>query len=49
MFFALAVFLVVLALFAMDLVHRTPAVLAGGMLLVTTGVVAEQEAIDAVY
>jgi hypothetical protein len=34
MIFAILVFLVVLAVFAVDLVHRTPAALAGGILLV---------------
>jgi Na+/H+ antiporter NhaD/arsenite permease-like protein len=37
MFFALAVFLAVLILFAVDLVHRTPAALAGAILLVVVG------------
>jgi Na+/H+ antiporter NhaD/arsenite permease-like protein len=49
MFFALAVFLVVLTLFAMDFIHRTPAVMVSGVLLVTTGIVTEQEAIEVVY
>jgi Na+/H+ antiporter NhaD/arsenite permease-like protein len=49
MFFALAVFLVVLTLFALDLVHRTPAALAGGILLVMTGAISEHEAIEAVH
>jgi Na+/H+ antiporter NhaD/arsenite permease-like protein len=35
--FALTVFAVVLFVFAVDLVHRTPAALAGGILLVIAG------------
>jgi Na+/H+ antiporter NhaD/arsenite permease-like protein len=49
MFFALAVFLAVLILFAVDLVHRTPAALAGGILLVVAGAIGEEEAIEAVH
>jgi Na+/H+ antiporter NhaD/arsenite permease-like protein len=49
MYFALAVFLVVLAAFALDLVHRTPAALAGGILLVMVGAIGEHEAIEAVH
>jgi Na+/H+ antiporter NhaD/arsenite permease-like protein len=49
MFFALAVFLVVLVLFALDLVHRTPAALAGAILLVMVGAISEHEAIEAVH
>jgi Na+/H+ antiporter NhaD/arsenite permease-like protein len=49
MFFALAVFLVVLTLFALDLVHRTPAALAGAILLVMTGAISEHKAIEAVH
>jgi Na+/H+ antiporter NhaD/arsenite permease-like protein len=47
--FALAVFVVVLAAFALDLVHRTPATLAGGILLVVVGAIGEDEAIEAVH
>ncbi len=49
MFFALAVFLSVLILFAVDLVHRTPAALAGGVLLVMAGAIGQEEAIEAVH
>src|SRR5918998_4733962 len=49
MIFALAVFLVVLAAFALDLVHRTPAALTGGILLVMVGAISEHEAIEAVH
>ncbi|CAA9420614.1 MAG: Na+/H+ antiporter NhaD and related arsenite permeases [uncultured Rubrobacteraceae bacterium] len=49
MFFALAVFAVVLFVFAMDLVHRTPAALAGGVLLVIVGAIGQEEAIEAVH
>ncbi len=49
MVFALAVFVVVLAVFALDLVHRTLATLAGGVLLVVAGAIGEDEAIEAVH
>jgi Na+/H+ antiporter NhaD/arsenite permease-like protein len=49
MFFALAVFLTVLILFAVDLVHRTPAALAGGILLVMAGAIGQEEAVEAVH
>src|ERR671911_1175924 len=49
MFFALAVFLTVLILFAVDLVHRTPAALAGGILLVMAGAIGQEEPIEAVH
>src|ERR687893_2563788 len=49
MIFAIAVFLVVLALFAFDLVHRTPAALTGGILLVMAGTIGQEEAIEAVH
>jgi Na+/H+ antiporter NhaD/arsenite permease-like protein len=49
MVFALAVFVVVLAAFALDLVHRTAATLAGGILLVVAGAIGEDEAIEAVH
>ncbi len=49
MIFALAVFLIVLAAFAVDLVHRTPAALAGGILLVMVGAISDHEAIEAVH
>lgn len=49
MLFALAVFLLVLAVFAVDLVHRTPAALVGGILLVMVGTISEEEAIEAVH
>ncbi|ABG03986.1 Citrate transporter [Rubrobacter xylanophilus DSM 9941] len=46
--FAVAVFAVVLALFALELVHRTPAVLGGAALLIIAGAIAEEEAVEAV-
>ena len=49
MLFALAVFAVVLLVFAVDLVHRTPAALAGGILLVIVGAIGQEEAIEAVH
>ena len=49
MLFSLAVFLTVLTVFAVDLVHRTPAALAGGILLVMVGAIGEEEAIEAVH
>ncbi len=49
MFFALAVFLVVLTVFAVDLVHRTPAALAGAILLVMAGAIGQEEAVEAVH
>lgn len=49
MLFALGVFLVVLAVFAVDLVHRTPAALGGGLLLVVAGAIGQEEAVEAVH
>src|ERR687893_3025713 len=49
MFFALAVFLIVLTVFALDFVHRTPAALAGAILLVVVGAIGQEEAIEAVH
>jgi Na+/H+ antiporter NhaD/arsenite permease-like protein len=49
MVFALLVFAVVLFVFAVDLVHRTPAALAGGILLVIAGAIGQEEAIEAVH
>ena len=49
MILAIAVFLLVLAVFAVDLVHRTPAALAGGILLVMAGAIGQEEAIEAVH
>lgn len=49
MFFALAVFVVVLVAFALDLIHRTPAALAGAILLVMAGAIGQEEAIEAVH
>jgi Na+/H+ antiporter NhaD/arsenite permease-like protein len=46
--FALGVFLVVLAVFAVDLVHRTPAALGGGILVVVAGAIGQEEAVEAV-
>ena len=45
MIFALGVFLVVLAVFAVDLVHRTPAALGGGILVVVAGSIGQEEAV----
>jgi Na+/H+ antiporter NhaD/arsenite permease-like protein len=47
-FFAAAVFAVVLILFAMDKVHRTPAALLGAILVVVAGAIGQEEAIEAV-
>lgn len=49
MIFALVVFAVVLGAFAFDLVHRTPAALAGGILVVIAGAIGQEEAIEAVH
>ncbi len=49
MIFALGVFLAVLAVFAVDLVHRTPAALGGGILLVVAGAIGQEEAVEAVH
>ncbi len=49
MIFALGVFLVVLAVFAVDLVHRTPAALGGGVLLIVAGTIGQEEAVEAVH
>src|ERR687893_2971960 len=49
MIFALVVVIVVLAAFALDLIHRTPAALTGGILLVMVGAIGEHEAIEAVH
>jgi Na+/H+ antiporter NhaD/arsenite permease-like protein len=48
MIFALAVFLVVLAVFALDWVHRTPAALLGALLLIIAGAIGQEEAVEAV-
>lgn len=48
MLFALAVFLVVLAVFALDWVHRTPAALLGALLVIVAGVIGQEEAVEAV-
>jgi Na+/H+ antiporter NhaD/arsenite permease-like protein len=48
MVFALVVFLVVLAVFALDWVHRTPAALLGALLLIVTGTIGQDEAVEAV-
>ncbi|MDP8973127.1 MAG: ArsB/NhaD family transporter [Actinomycetota bacterium] len=48
MVFALAVFLVVLAVFALDWVHRTPAALLGALLVIIAGVIGQEEAVEAV-
>jgi len=49
MVFALIVFAVVLTVFAVDLVHRTPAALAGAILLIVAGAIGQEEAIEAVH
>lgn len=49
MYLALAVFFTVLAAFAFDLVHRTPAALAGAILLVIVGAIGEEKAIESVH
>src|SRR5918997_987310 len=46
--FALAVFLAVLAVFALDWVHRTPAALLGALLLIVAGAIGQEEAVEAV-
>lgn len=46
--FALAVFLAVLAVFALDWVHRTPAALLGALLLIVVGAIGQEEAVEAV-
>jgi Na+/H+ antiporter NhaD/arsenite permease-like protein len=48
MVFALVVFLVVLAVFALDWVHRTPAALLGALLLIVAGAIGQEEAVEAV-
>jgi Na+/H+ antiporter NhaD/arsenite permease-like protein len=48
MVFALLVFLVVLAVFALDWVHRTPAALLGALLLIVAGAIGQEEAVEAV-
>jgi Na+/H+ antiporter NhaD/arsenite permease-like protein len=48
MVFALAVFLVVLTVFALDWVHRTPAALLGALLLIIAGAIGQEEAVEAV-
>lgn len=37
--------MVVLAVFAVDLVHRTPAALGGGILVVVAGSIGQEEAV----
>jgi Na+/H+ antiporter NhaD/arsenite permease-like protein len=49
MFLAIAVFVVVLFVFATDLAHRTPAALAGAVVLVVAGAIGQEEAIEAVH
>lgn len=46
--FAVVVFVVVLALFAAEKVHRTPAALMGAVLVVIAGAIGQEEAIEAV-
>src|SRR5918992_615541 len=48
MLFALVVFLVVLAVFALDWIHRTPAALLGALLLIVAGAIGQEEAVEAV-
>src|ERR671916_153938 len=45
MILAIAVFVVVLFVFATDMAHRTPAALAGAVLLVVAGAIGQEEAI----
>ncbi len=49
MVLALAVFFVVLFVFATDMAHRTPAALAGAVVLVIAGAIGQEEAIEAVH
>src|ERR671917_1536735 len=49
MFLAIAVFVVVLFVFATDMAHRTPSALAGAVLLVVAGAIGQEEAIEAVH
>src|SRR5919107_2427103 len=49
MFLAIAVFVVVLFVFATDMAHRTPAALAGAVVLVIAGAIGQEEAIEAVH
>ena len=49
MVLAIAVFVVVLFVFATDMAHRTPAALAGAVLLVVAGAIGQEEAIEAVH
>lgn len=49
MIFAIAVFVVVLFVFAADMAHRTPAALAGAILLVIVGAIGQEAAIEAVH
>src|ERR687893_551429 len=49
MILAIVVFVVVLFLFATDMAHRTPAALAGAVVLVIAGAIGEEEAIEAVH
>ena len=49
MVLAIAVFVVVLFVFATDMAHRTPAALAGAVVLVVAGAIGEEEAIEAVH
>src|ERR671912_680900 len=49
MVLAIAVFVVVLFVFATDMAHRTPAALAGAVVLVVAGAIGQEEAIEAVH
>ena len=49
MVFALLVFAAVLTVFAVDLVHRTPAALVGAILVIVAGAIGQEEAIEAVH
>src|ERR671921_1055232 len=49
MVLAIAVFVVVLLVFATDMAHRTPAALAGAVVLVVAGAIGQEEAIEAVH
>src|SRR5918993_4275308 len=49
MVLAIAVFVVVLFVFATDMAHRTPAALVGAVVLVVAGAIGQEEAIEAVH
>src|ERR671921_2790566 len=49
MVLAIAVFVVVLFVFATDMAHRTPSALAGAVVLVVAGAIGQEEALEAVH